>query len=488
MERVDLELVEGGPTVKLHLGADSGRDRDSVQAFIAKSRKELNVRADAIRMASVGLPHPTATAPSAKELEIESCFAGEVAARAEKTRYAVSRLADQAASLGTAITDGSSEALHAQLAGALDVVELNLARDLEPAVAAMIEAEQPVVTFVASQRGAASPPSGQSVLSWGASLAASLAIEAVLSSPLFMDQLGILQAVQLAGLLGLGICILGVFGGIAFAQLGRAKALRRMAGLLGAVMTVLAVLVYVVMIGHLRISLHSEVPDAFSAASRSFWSNMHLPLRDISNYPLLLINMACFSWVAYKTGPVLGWLDYAKLKGHLDRQVRAISNLENSASDAVDTNRELAVTDIADVATQASENCKIARALRSEAEGLIRKYQHDVVALSDANIEQQLVFREAIVEVHRAHTPFVRFGTSPASMAASPISLPDALTTVPEALEARSVRLTNAQSGQLRMVEERIRASKSRVAKLAHEIEELQRLSHNQNIHRRMTA
>ncbi len=411
MADIDLELGPQGPRLRFNL-----LRMDDIQAaltrWIRNISKELGIVEETTALAPKGVPAADSPEPSGMEVSIRTAhqlMADQIERRAQRK---VDALVEELLGFGTAAGECEVLSLSAGLSGEIARTVGSLTAELPARLRSMIETTAQLAAFNI-RNNTANEPTARSLAVWSATAFGTVIAEAFINAPMFKPVMGWMDGVSTAGVIGAGVSILGLFGGLAAAQMKRPAPWRRIAGALGVAVVVAVGALYLLGAAHYRSALHSRASDVAEAILTTMKTEPLKPIADFAVLPYMLVNIACMVLVAWKSIPMFGFGDLKRLKAAAEAAVAAAQARidEAYAHCHLATRRTQEAADA--MAAAAQSNATRAVAVVQAIERVNSGYRQQVSRVSDSKLRCERQYREIIEGCHPAGRHQLRFGTEP---------------------------------------------------------------------------
>jgi hypothetical protein len=409
-------------------------------------RKKLNIPERAVPLARDGSPASDDMRPTAIELDIRNRHSQEIEKGRQRADKKLRRAKAELDTLAIDVTDAEMKRIKAGLVTRLAEVLTSFAGRIPVLALAKVRAEAALAGFRALN-GAHDVPTARSAIEWFAAMMATALAEALVNASLLKGELGYLDAAGFAFGIGGAIALIGVAAGIGWAQLRRPRRGRQIGGAL--LFAAALVLVGFMLIGlaHYRDALAHESANAAAAARVTMAASPFTPLGDVSLLPYMVLNVAGFALVCWKSISMWGFLD---LKRHERAAAQAAGRFEVGKERAridCDAARAQAL-DLLDGTLELCEaHVEEGNAIAARFQEVRDAFRCDASAIADAAIACEQEYRETVEMVSPLREPLARFAAPPPRIPIPELVPDEAETAALTALVARLVKVRDAMPG-----------------------------------------
>lgn len=446
------------------------RNRD-IGAWSTRIRRQLNITARATPLAIEGLPEPDDDRPTGIELDIRNVHRRKLEALLKRARKKLGRILARLEAMGVDVTASELTRIKAGLKDRLTEILTALAAKLPRLALRKIRAESALNGFRLNN-AMNDPPTARSAIEWLASTLATTIAEALVNAHLFKGEWGYTGGAQFSLIVGGAIALIGVAAGIGWAQFRRPSWTRRIGGAVLFAAATGLLLYFVLGIAQLRDAVLQEEAAAAAAAQIAAAGASLQPLRDPSLLPYVLLNLAGFALVCWKSVGMWGFLDLKRLQRASARATRQFDSAVESARTACAAAKGTALDLLDETRERAEKNSERGTALVAVCKEIREELKVDSAAVSDSKIACEQEYREAVEMVHPLRGKLIRFDQPPARLPKVELAPDPAETQIPTALTARSVKVGEAMPGLIGEVSAEADKTLADIADLAVRVEE----------------
>ncbi|HZZ69582.1 MAG TPA: hypothetical protein VFE18_15525 [Phenylobacterium sp.] len=442
MADIDLEMGAEGPRVRFNLFRKDVL-QEKITRWIRGIARELGVVRETTRVAAIGIPPAESMEPSAMEQQIAIAHQLKADELQRAAQEETDGLGNELEDLGADMVETDLPALVTNMSSEIEKKVASLEAELPPYMKAMIDATADLTGFNL-RNDTAHEPTTRSLAVWSATAFGTTLAEAFLNAPMFKNELGWMDGVSTAGMIGLGVAVIGLFGGIAAAQLKRPDRWRRICGALGVSAIIVVAAFYLLGAAHFRAALHAQADDVSAHIAQSFKTAPLRPLLDFAVLPYMFLNIGCMVLVAWKSIPMFGFGD---LKARRARAEATIAEVQNRIDDAYDRCDELtakALDEVKALVSRGEENASRAKVIEKTIARVAVNHQQQASRISDSKIACELIYRQTVECVHPAGANQARFRRPPEPMPPAPVTPGPGLGQIVTGLFARAAGFKRA--------------------------------------------
>lgn len=434
-------------------------------------RKKVRIHARAVAQAREGLPQADDPRVTAIELDIRNLHNREIE---EKRRRAARKNRRNRAGLNTMaidVSDAEMKRIKSGLLARLAEVLTNMAGCLPGLARAKVQSESALAAYRAIN-SAHDVPTARSALEWFAATLAAAFAEALVNAHLFKGEMGYVDAVGFAMGVGGAIALIGVAGGIGWAQFRRPQLGRRIGGfaLFGTALALVAF--FVLGIAHYREALGGNSADAAAAAQVSMAVSPLAPLANTALLPYLILNLAGFALVCWKSISMWGYLDLKRLERACASNTRRFEQTKERGRGLCDLARKQALDLLDQTLRLAEAHVEKGYDMAAQAQEVREAFLSDANAIADAAVACEQEYREVVEMVHPQRGRLERFAKAPPRIVVTPMAPDDTETSALTALVTRLMKIRDAMPGMTDEIGTAVDEAIARIGALAAEAEE----------------
>ena len=448
----------------------SGLWRDVTQRC-ADLRKGLRIKERAIPPARHGLPAPDDPRLTAIELDIRNVHKQEIEKGRRRAVRQIGRARSGLEAMAIDVSDTEMKRIKAGHLARLAEVLTNFAGRITRLAHDKIKTQSSLIGFQLLN-GAEDVPTARSALEWFAVTLATAIVEALVNAQLLKGELGYLDAAGFALGIGGAIALIGVAGGIGWAQLRRPRQVRRIGGMILFAAAVGIVLFLILGLAHYREALAVQSVDVAATAKATMAASVLAPLRDISLLPYVILNIAGFALVCWKSVAMWGFLDLKRRERAAAKAEQRFEDCKERARADCDESRRRALDLLDRMLELAEAHVEQGNALSAESQEVRDAFKCDASALADAETACQQDYRETVELVHPLQAPLPRFADAPPRLEVVELAPEEGETAALAALVARVMNVRDAMPGLTDEIGSAADTAIARIGDLAVEAEE----------------
>ncbi|WHU01953.1 hypothetical protein [Sphingomonas sp. NIBR02145] len=405
--------------------------------------KKLRIPQRAVPQAREGLPAPEDLRPTAIELDIRTTHGREIEVGRRRANRRVRRILASLLGMTIDASDAELKRIKAGLASRIAEVLTGLSGRLPGLASAKVQTESALSGFKALN-AVHDVPTARSALEWFATTLATALAEAVVNAHLFKGEMGFRDAFGFALGVGGAIALIGIAAGIGWAQFRRPQLGRRIGGY-GLFAIALGVVGFFMLgIAHYREALADKSADAAAMAQATMASAPFAPLTDTSLMPYLILNLAGFALVCWKSISMWGFLDLKRLERAAATATARFEAAKERARAQCNAARGLALDMVDRLLKVAEDHVEQGDALTAKAQEIRDDFLGDANAIADAAIAREQEYREIVEMVHPKRGSLTRFNADPPRIAVVPLAIDPGETNAKGALVARLAKIRDA--------------------------------------------
>lgn len=439
-----------------------------------KIAKALKITQRAVPLAERGLPAPDDDRPTAIELDIRQQHGHAIHKRRHRLNRKLRRCLAGLYSMTIDVSEAEMKRIKAALEARLAKVLTAAEGKLRGLARAKVHSESALAGFRALN-AVHDVPTARSAVEWFATTLATAFAEALVNAHLFKGEMGYVDAAKFSMGIGLAIAIVGVAGGIGWAQFQRRQLGRRIGGYALFAGALGLVGYFILGIAHYREALATGGAGAVQAALNAQAAMAATPLAPIANtsmLPYMILNFAGFALVCWKSVSMWGFLDLKRLERAAvrDRQrfaqavERAITDCESARGQALDL--------LDGTLALAEQHVEEGNLITADAKDMRDAFKDDANAIAGAAMAREQEYRDTVEYVHPQQGALARFAAPPPGIEFEELSPEQDELDAVAALTARLMKVRDAMPSMTDEFGKAVDAAIARLGGLAVEAEE----------------
>lgn len=455
-------------------------DFSSLWADVAKTceaiAKKLRLPQRAVPQAREGLPMADDSRSTAIELDIRDLHGREIDTGKRRANKKVRRTRARLEAMAIDVSDAEMKRIKAGLTTRLAEILTMTAGRLLGLARAKVQTESALAGFRA-MNSVQDVPTARSALEWFAATLGTALAEAIVNSHLFKGEMGYIDAVSFAFGVGGAIALIGIAAGIGWAQFRRPQLGRRVGGYILFAAALGVVGFFILGIAHYREALGTNSVDATALAKSTMAQAPFAPLADTSLMPYLILNLAGFALVSWKSISMWGFLDLKRLESAAQAAERRFEHAKERARVACDGARRQALDLLDKLLELAEAHVEQGNDLAAKAQEVRETFLSDAKTIANAAVAREQEYREIVEMVHPMRGRMTRFAADPPRITITALPVDDGEVAALGALVSRLVKVRDAIPGITDEIGTTVDTAIARVGELAAEAEEDARTS-----------